>query len=223
MLYRAHPDVNIIKGEGGWTWMWCWVRREDRRGDKRGKTEHQREEKRKTTKERGDMRERERREGGNREIWVRLKKMESFGELNVWCGFDFSCQSSVIPGNQSCMSWCSSLYRSPFGCLSLLFLHHSLIFSLISCSCSPSLFFPTKFLYPPFNLFLTTSSFLILASFPILISSGLPSIWPPLPFSTYFFFFSSRPFFPSFLCFPFLLSFLSRVFYFFPPKFIKTG
>lgn len=55
----------------------------------------------KTTKERREVREREketeRQDQG-------LKKMERSGKANARCGFDFSCQSSVISENQSHMS-----------------------------------------------------------------------------------------------------------------------
>lgn len=41
---------------------------------------------------------------GNRKTGVGLKKIERSGEPSVRCGFDFSCQSSVILDNQSHMS-----------------------------------------------------------------------------------------------------------------------
>ena len=42
--------------------------------------------------------------GGNRKTGAGLKKMERSGKRIVRCGFDLSCQSSVILENQSHMS-----------------------------------------------------------------------------------------------------------------------
>lgn len=61
-----------------------------RRGEGRG--DHQ-----------GEKRSKGKREG-NRKTGARLRKMERSGKPAVRCGFDFSCQSSVILGNQSHMS-----------------------------------------------------------------------------------------------------------------------
>lgn len=134
----------LITGKGGWARMLCWVTREGGRG--------------------------RRRPPGREEKLKRRKDLES---RNVQCGFDFSCQFSVIWDNWSHMSGCTILHRSPFGCLSL-----------------PLFAFPL-----PLPCLSSHLLFLLSIAFPllkILSSSLLIFFWPPL-------FSSLLPFLCSFL------------------------
>lgn len=147
LLWRTHPEVNTkvkvavhgccveLRGGG-----------EKREGPPRRKEERGKE--RRKQKDRSGVEK-------DGKIWKAACAVWFWFQLSVSCHLGESVSHELMY---------NSPHSSPWLPLLSLFLHHSIIFPLISCSYSPITLLPNSYLIS-FNCFLTTSSFLVLASF----------------------------------------------------------